>query len=67
VVFSYLNRIKNPISKEIICLGVILGIFSLVTILNMVFTMKANGYHPTFMPPEHYVSGPLANDQGTNI
>jgi len=67
VVYTYVNRIKSQVKREVICLALIVAIFFGVTVLQTIFSMKASHYNPTFYPPEGYMKGPLSVDQGTNI
>jgi len=67
VAFTFVGHIKSAMRKEISCIIIIVGVFSLFSLLNTIFNMKASSYNPTFFPPDHYQAGPLMNDQGTII
>lgn len=42
------------------------GFLALYVLLS-IYKMKSPWYGPTFAPPDDYVRGPLANDQGNNV
>lgn len=52
--------------SSIICITAILLIYVAVSYLESVYKQKG-WYGPSFRPPEHYLKGPLKNDQGNSI
>ena len=69
VLFTLLNKlsVKDNVKKELIGVLLVVLLFALVMILSYVFGIKSHHYTPSLFPPDHYVSGPYSNDQGTNI
>ncbi len=48
------------------CVLLLLG-YVLVQLFLLCYRIKTPWYNTSFMPPQDYVRGPLARDQGTNI
>ena len=69
VLFTLLNKlsVKDSFKKELIGVLLVALLFALVMALSYVFGIKSQHYTPSLFPPDHYVSGPYSNDQGTNI
>lgn len=69
ILFTLLNQfgIKDSMRKEAIGIIFVLVLFGLIMMLAYVFGIKSHHYTPSLFPPDHYMSGPYSNDQGTNI
>jgi len=53
--------------RKMIYLGLFLLILWLIRWIESIYKWKSDFYNPSFYPPEHYIKGPLSNDQGTNV
>ena len=69
ILFTLLNQfgIKDSMRKEAIGVIFVLVLFGLIMMFAYVFGIKSHHYTPSLFPPDHYMSGPYSNDQGTNI
>ena len=65
--FNWLNGIKGYWAHKITCLIVIFFIMLNMKIIISIYRIKARWYNPSFLPPGHYVRGPLMNDQGNSF
>jgi len=69
--FIFLMRIqdyfKDSLKQRMAILGGIMVIYLLNQGILICYQIKSPWYGPTFMPPAHYMRGPLMNDQGNNI
>ena len=65
--FVWLNRIQGYTNHKFASFAAIIFIILDVQIIFSIYRIKARWYHPTFLPPTHYVSGPLINDQGNSF
>ena len=65
--FIWLNRIHGYVVHKFVSFFVIISIILVVQIIFSIYRIKARWYYPTFMPPSHYVKGPLMNDQGNSF
>lgn len=69
IVFTLINQfnIKDGMRQEVIGVILVMVIFFLIMMLSHAFGIKSHHYTPSLFPPDHYMSGPYSNDQGTNI
>jgi hypothetical protein len=67
IAFTQMYKVKNPFSREILCLVCIAVAFTGFTVVHSIFIMKSPTYNPRLYPPDHYMDGPLSVDQGTTI
>ena len=65
--FVWLNRIQGYTYHKFASFAAIIFILLDMQIIFSIYRIKARWYYPTFMPPGHYVSGPLINDQGNSF
>ena len=65
--FVWLNRIQGYTNHKFASFAAIIFIILDVQIIFSIYRIKARWYYPTFLPPTHYVSGPLINDQGNSF
>ena len=65
--FVWLNRLQGYTQHKIASFAAIIFIILDMQIIFSIYRVKARWYYPTFMPPSHYVSGPLINDQGNSF
>ena len=65
--FIWLNRIQGYTYHKFASFAAIIFILLDMQIIFSIYRIKARWYYPTFMPPGHYVSGPLINDQGNSF
>ena len=65
--FIWLNRLQGYVHHKFASFIVIIFIILDVQIIFSIYRVKARWYYPTFMPPSHYVRGPLINDQGNSF
>jgi hypothetical protein len=65
--FIWLNRIQGYAHHKFVSFVVIIFIILDVQIIFSIYRIKARWYYPTFMPPSHYVRGPLINDKGNSF
>jgi len=65
--FKWLNSMKGFIKHKIISFIFIILIVLVVEIIFSIYKIKARWYNPTFLPPSHYIKGPLILDQGNSF
>ena len=65
--FVWLNRIQGYTQHKFASFAAVIFIILDMQIIFSIYRIKARWYYPTFMPPGHYVSGPLINDQGNSF
>ena len=65
--FVWLNRIQGYTYHKFASFAAIIFILLDMQIIFSIYRIKARWYYPTFLPPGHYVSGPLINDQGNSF
>jgi oligosaccharyltransferase complex subunit gamma len=66
--FNWINYlVKGYWNHKIVALGLIFSCLIVLKIINSIYQIKARWYHPTMLPPYHYVKGPLINDQGNSF
>lgn len=65
--FKWINTVKGYWRHKAACLMLIFTIFLIMNIIVSIYRIKARWYSPTFLPPGHYVKGPLINDQGNSF
>ena len=65
--FVWLNRIQGYTYHKFASFAAIIFIILDMQIIFSIYRIKARWYYPTFLPPGHYVSGPLINDQGNSF
>ena len=65
--FVWLNRIQGYTQHKFASFAAIIFIILDMQIIFSIYRIKARWYYPTFLPPGHYVSGPLINDQGNSF
>jgi len=65
--FVWLNRIQGYTEHKFASFGAIIFIIIDMQIIFSIYRIKARWYYPTFLPPGHYVTGPLINDQGNSF
>ena len=62
--FVWLNRIQGYTQHKFASFAAIIFIILDMQIIFSIYRIKARWYYPTFLPPGHYVSGPLIHDLG---
>lgn len=65
--FKWINSIKGYWNHKACSLGLIFAFIIVNKIIISIYRIKARWYDPTFLPPGHYVKGPLINDQGNSF
>lgn len=61
-----LVSLKGESRGVALCVMLLAG-YVLVHLFLLCYRIKTPWYNTSFMPPQDYVRGPLARDQGTNI
>ena len=65
--FIWLNKIQGYSQHKFASFAAIIFIILDFQIIFSIYRIKARWYYPTFLPPSHYVTGPLINDQGNSF
>lgn len=61
-----LLRLKGETRGIVLCVLLLLG-YLFVQVFLLCYRIKTPWYNTSFLPPQDYMRGPLARDQGTNI
>jgi len=59
--------VQGSFNKRMAICGGVLTAYILIQLILTCYMFKSPWYGPTFMPPGHYLRGPLNVDQGNNI
>lgn len=53
-------------TQRLLAFGFMYTIYNLVRFVEDIYSKKS-WYGPAFLPPAHYIQGPLARDQGNSV
>lgn len=67
MLFLVVSKIERPSLRRMLGIVLIAAMYFVFNLINALYRLKTPYYSPSFYPPDDYVRGPLANDQGNNI